>query len=65
MDNNNTDYFDIIASVTESQYEEIPDWTDEAFIVKRTLSYASSNGSKRVVFNYQENVRWSRKTDKD
>lgn len=64
MEDSNKDYFNIIASVDTSEYKSIPDWTTEAFIMKRTLSYSSSNGSKSVIIKIEDNARWSRKTHK-
>lgn len=61
MAEDNKSFFDIVASLKEPIYEEILDWTDEAYITKKTFSFTSDNSSKRVIINIHENARWCRK----
>lgn len=64
MSNDSNQYAEILNKVRTIKDDELKDWTNEAFIVKKTIRYSIHAGDKSVKFNVRENAKWIAKGDK-
>lgn len=64
MNNDSEQYVEILKKVRPIKEDELRDWTDEAFIVKKTIRYSMHAGDKAVKFEIRENAKWNTTADK-